>query len=402
VLFLGFPVWWVLGLGAFILPIMAIPMAAWLFQQRTVLAPRGFGIWIAFLLWMFGSATQLDDPGKYIAFGYTASLYVAATILLLYIFNISREALPTSRVITIMVIFWIFVVIWGVLGVLLPTVSFTSPIEKLMPQWLVSNEFVYRLVHPALAQIQDILGYEQPRPSAPFIYATNWAAAFGLLTPFVILGWRHARTRAWKLLIAATFAVGVVPVVSSLGRGLWLSLSAGLTYAAIRSAIAGKSRTLRTILVLIATVLVVVYLTPLKTLVSDRFANPHSNQVRLSLYEEATERVMESPLIGFGTPQPARFNPNAPPVGTQGQLWQVLVSHGIVGALFFLGWFLYQFWRLRAASTDVGFWCHTLILIALIQTPFYDSLGIPLAVIMIAIAVAGRAARARSLFLGDV
>jgi hypothetical protein len=377
-------------------------MAAWLFHQRTVLAPRGFGVWVAFLLWMLGSATQLDDPDKYITFGYTASLYVAATILLLYIFNISRQALPTSRVITTMVIFWIFIVAWGVLGVLFPTVSFTSPIEMLLPQGLVSNEFVYSLVHPTLAQVQDILGYEQPRPNAPFVYATNWAAAFGLLTPFVILGWKHARTSAWKLLTAATFAVSVVPVVSSLGRGLWLSLSAGLMYAAVRSAMAGKSRTLRTILVLIATVLAVVYLTPLRTLVSDRFANPHSNQTRLNLYEEATERVMESPLLGFGTPQPAEFNPNAPPVGTQGQLWQVLVSHGIVGALFFLGWFIYQFWRLRSASTDVGFWSHTLILIALVQTPFYDSLGIPLAVIMIAIALAGREARAASPSLDDV
>jgi hypothetical protein len=389
-LFLGFPLWWAVGIGAFILPIMALPMAAWLFRQRTVLAPRGFGIWVAFLLWTLGSATQLDDPNKYVQFGYTFSLYAAATIVLLYVLNVPREALPTRRVIMTIVVFWAFVVIWGILAVLFPTVSFSTPVEAITPEALLENEFVYRLVHPSLAQVHDILGYSQPRPNAPFAYATNWAAAFALLTPFVILGWRMSRTSMSRLLIVALFLTAVVPVVASLGRGLWLSLSAGLIYAALRSAIAGRGRTLLTVLLAIAAMLTVIYLTPLKTIVTDRFANPHSNPVRLSLYQEATERIVESPIFGFGSPQPARFNPNAPPVGTQGQLWQVLVSHGVPGALLFVSWFLYQFWRSRAVSTDVTLWCHTVVLIALIQLPFYDSIGIALAVIMMAIAVMNR------------
>ena len=98
------------------------------------------------------------------------------------------------------------------------------------------------------------------------------------------------------------------------------------------------------------------------------------------------------------------LNPNAPPVGTQGQLWEVLVSHGIPGAILFVWWFVFQFWRLRRTSPEVVLWSHTVILIALIQMPFYDSIGIPLAVIMIAIAVASRELppRARSLVPSDV
>jgi polysaccharide biosynthesis protein PslJ len=398
-LFLGFPLWWVLGLSAFILPIMAVPMAAWLFRQRPVLAPRGFAIWLAFLLWMFGSVTQVGGSGKFIHYSYTATLYIAVTIVLLYVFNFSREALPTHRVITIMTIFWMFVVVWGVLGVMFPTVAFTSLVETLLPERFATNEFVHELVHPALSQVQDILGYEQPRPKAPFPYSTNWGAAFGILTPFVILAWKQARSRPWKLLIAATFVAGIVPVVSSLDRGLWLSLGVGLTYAAIRLAVAGKGRALRINLMLIFTVLAVVYLTPLKTLVSDRFANPHSNERRIGLYQESIDRVLDSPLFGLGAPQPSLVNPNAPPIGTQGQLWGVLVPYGFVGAIFFVWWFVYQFWRFRSASPEVVLWCHTIILIAFIQMPFYDSIGVPLAAIMIAIAVASRELppRARSL-----
>ena len=272
-----------------------------------------------------------------------------------------------------------------------------------MPQRLVGNEFVHDLVHPALSQVQDILGYDSPRPKAPFTYATNWGAAFGVLTPFVVLAWKQARRRGWKMLIAAVFVLGIVPVVSSLDRGLWLSLGIGMMYAAIRLAIAGNSRALRINLLLIVTVIAVVFLSPLKTLVSDRLAHPHSNERRLSLYQESTDRVMESPILGFGTPVPSIVNPNAPPVGTQGQLWEVLVSHGIPGAILFVWWFVFQFWRLRRTSPEVVLWSHTVILIALIQMPFYDSIGIPLAVIMIAIAVASRELppRARSLVPSD-
>lgn len=402
-MFLGFPLWWVLGVSAFILPLMAVPMAAWLLRQRPALAPRGFAIWLAFLLWMFGSVTQVGGSDKLIHYMYTATLYVAVTIVLLYIFNISREALPTERVITVMTIFWIYVVIWGVLGVVFPTFAFVSPMEHVLPKRFASNEFVHDLVHPALSQVQDILGYDQPRPKAPFTYATNWGAAFGILTPFAIMAWKHARRGSWKLLIAATFVAGIVPVVSSLDRGLWLSLGTGLTYAAIRLAMAGKGRALRTNLIVIFAMLALVYVTPLKTLVADRFAHPHSNNRRISLYQESIDRILEAPLFGFGTPQPSLVNPNAPPIGTQGQLWEVLVSHGIPGAILFVWWFVYQFWRSRSASQEVVLWCHTIILITLVQMPFYDSLGVPLAVVMIAIAIAAREApsRARSLVPSD-
>src|SRR4029079_10181661 len=69
-LFLGFPLWWVLGVSAFILPILSITMLAWLFRQHKVLAPRGFGIWIAFMLWMFGSVTRVSGVDKFIHYGY--------------------------------------------------------------------------------------------------------------------------------------------------------------------------------------------------------------------------------------------------------------------------------------------------------------------------------------------
>ena len=401
-LFLGFPVWWILGLSAFIWPIMAVPMAAYLFRRPNVYVPKGFAIWALFLAWVFGSSLQIRGFEAYVHFGYRASLYVSATIAMLYVANISREALPTARVVTIMSVFWMYVVLGGLAGMVAPTASFTSPVEMVMPGAFVSNEFVHDLVHPATAQVMDVLGYDHARPKAPFTYATNWGAAVGLLIPFVILGWTFSKSRTWRVVTAIAFLVAIVPVVSSLDRGLWLGLGAGLLYAAVRFAMAGRTKPLKGVVIVLVALAGMVYLTPLKMLVTERFENPHSNERRLSLYGESIDVVTRSPILGFGSPQPSENNPNAPPVGTQGQVWQVLVSQGIPGALLFAAWFLFRFWRMRHARDPVGFWCHVVVLIALVEAPFYDWLGAPLATVMIAIALAAREARLAPPPLEDV
>jgi hypothetical protein len=56
-LFLAFPLWWVLGLAAVIWVLLAIPMAVWLMLRRGVRVPKGFGIWLAFMFWMLLSGS---------------------------------------------------------------------------------------------------------------------------------------------------------------------------------------------------------------------------------------------------------------------------------------------------------------------------------------------------------
>ena len=45
-----FPVWWALGLGSFAIILFAVPMAFQLRRVRPVQVPRGFALWICFLL----------------------------------------------------------------------------------------------------------------------------------------------------------------------------------------------------------------------------------------------------------------------------------------------------------------------------------------------------------------
>ena len=392
-LFVGFPLWWVLGMGAFIWPVLAVPMLASLLMRQRMRVPRGFGIWLLFLVWMVGSGSQLDESTRGLVFAYRASLYASATILFLYVYNSSERELPTRWLMFALGMFWAAVVAGGYLGVLVPEGSFTSIVERIMPNRFLSNEWFFQLVHPSFAQIHTFLGYPVGRPAAPFVYTNEWGANMGLLTPLVIASWSFLRRASWRAFTIGLLVASVVPMVMSLNRGLWLSLGLGLLYASWRFALWGRARAFGGIVTLIAVIGLLVAFTPLRQLVADRLITGHSNVARLTLAAEAGEGVLQAPILGYGSPRPSAENPNLPSVGTQGQLWLVLFSHGIPGALFYVGWFAFACWSTRNGGSRARFWSHVMLVILLLQMPFYGALPSQIHIVMLATAVAMRERR---------
>lgn len=53
-----YPPWWLLGLSAFVWPVLAAPMAASLLMRDHVRAPRGFGLCLLFLALMLASVRE--------------------------------------------------------------------------------------------------------------------------------------------------------------------------------------------------------------------------------------------------------------------------------------------------------------------------------------------------------
>jgi polysaccharide biosynthesis protein PslJ len=385
-LFLTIPLWWFAGLGNFVWQVVAFFLLLALFMRRTVVVPRQFGIWLVFLIWVLLSGTQVDSVTS---FAYRLSVYGSMTVVFLYVFNSSEERLPSRTIVNALALYWAIIVVGGFAGILFPSISFHSPIERILPHDLVANDFVHDLVHVRFAQVHTFLGHPVGRPSALFPFTNSWGAMFALLMPFAIAALSHTKTFLRRRMLQTLLVVSVVPVVVSLNRGLWLSLILGLAYAVVRAAVRAELRAVAGLLVGVAAAAIMLFATPLGSLVSERLANPHSNERRLALYEEAIERTRDSPLIGFGTPQPSMENPNAPQVGTHGQIFFVLVSHGIPGLVLFLLWFVMTFFRGARATSDV-FWAHVAILIFLIQAPFY-MLSTPHAfVLMIAAALIWR------------
>ncbi len=385
-----FPLWWVLGLASVIWFVMAVPMLVWLVWLRGVRAPRGFGLWVVFLVWMLASATQLDTATRWIAFVYRAGLYLSVTIVFLYVYNLPRDQAPARRILVAVALFWMAMVVGGFLGVLDPNGSFSTPVEQLVPSNYARNAFVHSLIHPSFAQVQGFLGYPVGRPSAPFTYTNEWGANLSLATPLAIAAVGVARRRWFRNLIRVLLVASLVPIVVSLNRGMWLGLGLGLLYVAVRAAVRGNARLLAGVVALLVLVGGLVVLSPLKQLVADRLAHPHSNSRRVDLTQQALQGWSRSPVFGFGGPRPSAQNPNEPPVGTHGAVQLVLFSHGLPGLLFFVGWWLWAFLATFRAPAGVPLWGHVVIFIALVELPYYSMLYAQLHLVAVGAALSFR------------
>jgi len=83
-----------------------------------------------------------------------------------------------------------------------------------------------------------------------------------------------------------------------------------------------------------------------------------------------------------------------PPLGTQGHLWQVIFSQGFIGLGLFLTFFLMALARCWRCRTTVETLCTFTLAFFLLLLPVYDTLGMPLVVVMIAIGLLAREQRA--------
>ena len=393
-LFIGFPIWWVLGISAFIWPIVAVPQGMALLWRRWARAPVVIFLWFAFTSWVLLSGLQLTSATKMTTFCYRLALYVGAGIMFLYVYNLPRSKELDTRVLRILTSFWMIVVAGGYAGILLRTRTFVPPIDHVLPRGLRNQSFVQQLVQPVFAEMQNFLGHPIPRPAAPFAYTNNWGGAIAVLTPVAIAAATAAGRGLRRKLIIAVLAASLVPMVISLNRGMFLSLAIAILYMTLRLTLRGRIGSMVSIVVFTVLLVTIAAFTPLGHLVITSFSSTHghSNATRLSLSQQAVAGTNASPVFGHGEPQPVTGSVLAgtPAIGTQGQLWMVLYSNGYPAAAFFIAFFLGVLWQTRHARGTVGLWLHTVTLIALVQIPVYGWLPAELQVVMVVAALAYR------------
>jgi polysaccharide biosynthesis protein PslJ len=352
--------------------------------------PKGFGLWLAFLGWMLLSATQLDEARRWYAFSYRAVLYLSMTVMFVYVYNLPRAAVPARRIVLALTLFWATVVGFGFAALLAPDVRLTTPVSQLLPAAIAANPFAQDLFSARLAQVQDFIGYALPRPAAPFTYTNEWGGAVGLLTPMALAGLGMLRRYLARNLVRLLLVASLVPIVVSANRGLWVGLGAGLVYAAVRVALRGNARALVAIVGFLALVAALVTLTPLERYVSDRLAHQHSNERRSSLGDQAVRGALERPLLGYGGPRESPDLPNAPEIGTHGQVYLVLFSQGVPGLALFCGWWLWALWVSHRGPTGPPLWCHVLLLVGVLEFLYYDMMPTQLHLMMVVAALAWR------------
>lgn len=414
-LFLGFPLWWAAGISHFVFIVMAGFMLLELARRRRVLAPRGFALWLLFLVWMAAGVVlvwahapgteEVGGPLRLVGFGYRGAWYLATTIVLLYVLNLSEKELPSRKLARLLGYMFAVTALFGLGSVFAPTFEFPSLLEILLPANVTSPAWIQALVHPSMAEQSEFLGFIQPRPTAPFAYANSWGNNLAMYLPFFVFAWL-GRDGGWRRPVGALVLVAsIVPIVASLNRGLWLGLAVMAVYVSVRLAWNGRIWAIQGLLVAIVVGGAIFVATPLYDTVTLRIQTPHSNARRLSTAEQVVVTTWKgSPWVGYGSTRTMNGSfaslagggtPDcpqcaAPPLGTQGFMWRLILTTGFVGTALALGFLIVQFLRNMAGVRPYAVIGCTLIVTSVLLFLVYDSLESPLFTLMIAIGLMTR------------
>lgn len=191
-------------------------------------------------------------------------------------------------------------------------------------------------------------------------------------------------------MLVMALPIGFVPAVLTLNRGMFLGLAIALAYISVRLALLRRTRAILGLATIAIALVIAVLILPVGDRLSYRLENSATNESRTSLYEEVLQSTLQSPLFGMGAPRPSQ-DVGYPPVGTQGQLWLVLYSHGPVALIGFVGWFLIAFVGSLKRHDTIGLATSTILIVGTIEIGYYGLLpnGLPLMMIAAAIALRG-------------
>jgi hypothetical protein len=414
----GWPLWWLLGLAAYMPILVAIPMARRMYLwrasgSRRIRVPPKFGLWALFLIVMLASVTMVSQVApdtittsvshRVISWALRAAMYLACTVILLYAGNLTERELSRRRLAWLLGLLAIYGIIFGFIDLAGHSLVFTSPLAALVPSSLqTSDPTIATMLHPALNQSNTFGG--RGRPSAPFTYTNWWGENLAFLLPWVIVAWRERGTR-WqrrqRVFATAVLAVAIVPVVLSFNRGLWVAVLFAACYLVVRVARQGGVARLAMLLGAFALIAVVILASPLGNLISQRLSSAGSATGRQNLAILVLQSAKDSPILGYGDTRHERGSAasiaigrtstcsacgNAD-VGVNGQFWLLLYANGIPATVFYLAFFGYAVWRYRRDRTPYGLAGELVLLLGFVFMWVYTQLGPPLAFIMLAYAL---------------
>jgi hypothetical protein len=371
----GLPITYAAGFHGIAWMFPALVFGARILANPSTRFPRSSVPLVLLVAWILLSASMLPSSSNLPLFLYRWSLFAGCLAAFVWLVNVREDVVPSRRIVDWLAAMWICLVVFGYVATVLPHLITTSPFQLLLGP-LGRIGYVARITEWRFAETQNVLGHQVPRPAAPFGSANSWGSAVGILTPFFVRSWlvdvdRKRRRQGLALLVLAVY-----PILVSVNRGLWISLTIGLVYLAARRALRGKFGPLAVLLGGVAVMAVLLVATSAGDLVSNRLADSgKSNDARSNLYELAWQGSLDSPLVGNGAPQPAPGAlPTDPPIGTHGLFWYLMYVHGFVGLFLFLGWLGLEVFRSGRVRTPLAWWTHLSLVIALVEVPYYGLL----------------------------
>ncbi len=386
-LFPLYPVWWLMGLSAFTWSVAALPLLIWLLLRRHIERPPAVALYAVYVLWAAFTILRVDTSGRLIIAMLRFAAYVTALLLAYYVYNERRVSRTTF--VNWVALLWVWAIIGGYVGLLIPNgrLNFT-PASLLLPRSLTSNDYIGNLVRPRFAQVQNLFGVPIPRPATLFPFTNEWGGNVGLLTPFFVAATLYS-VEAWKRRAGVIgLIVAIPPMILSVNRGLWISVTAIFAIVAVRSYLVGRNGPLKFFAAAVAVVAVLVAVTPIGSIVAGRLSESDAG-ARAGIYSEAWEGAKASPIFGYGAPRPSS-NPFSPAVGTHGHIWYAMFSHGLVGLALYLTWKAWALIRLYRRHDAVSIMLASVVLVGAIQMLFYNLLPVSIPILLVAIGLAFR------------
>jgi O-antigen/teichoic acid export membrane protein len=414
----GYPVWWVFGLADESVFIMAVPMLmqmrSWHRRGRSVNVPPAFGLWLLFLVCVGAGIVTLglsapdtvvsSLSNRALSYADRGVTYGALTVILLYAGNLTEDELPRRRLAWLLGLVGIYATIGGLGGVADSHFQFKSPLAYVVPHGMQSNTLIQAALYPGFSQVTGVLGVTEGRPKAPFEYTNTWGECLTFLLPWLLVAWWSYGSRKQRKWVLLTAAGALIPLVYSLNRTVWAGIGLTALYLAVRLAARGKLAMLGLVCAGLALVGVAVVTTPLQGLITSRLQHQQSNSIRGSLSVTALQDANAAPVIGYGDTRHQQGSAssiavgptsNCPScgqytVGSNGQLYLLLICNGWVGTAFFLSFFGYLGWRYRRDKTPYGTAGMLVILLSFLYMFAYTAVTAPLEFIMISVALLWR------------
>lgn len=391
-----FPLWWVLGFAEMAWIPLAGCMAVLMIRRGGIQVPRGFSIWLLFIVLMCASVIGIDTSGRLIGFVYRALLYIAITIVFIYVYN-ARETLTLRYMLGVFTLFWLWAVLGGFAGIIAPEFSFRTPLSYVLPQGLQANELIGEMVVRRLTQYNpDSWLALDPRPSAPFLYTNGWGNVYSITLPMVVayLTVIPRGRRFWLLILA--IPLSLIPAFLTLNRGMFIGLAVAAAYLFVRFVLAGRLRAVALLSVIGIIAGIAAVALDVGSKLTDRVETSSSTEDRANLYEETFVRTLHSPLFGYGAPRPS-FTDGAPSAGTQGHLWMVMFSHGFPALICFMAALAWMFFATIRGRSTAMLILNTVQLVILVEVFFYGVLPNGLILTFPAAALAIRELRSTAL-----